>query len=134
MAADKVIYLDNNATTMVAPEVYEAMAPYFSELYGNPSSMHSFGGQVGVAVDRARQQVASLLGCDVAELVFTSCGTESDSTAILSALKANPDKRHVITTRVRCLDRKGPYLRQCSHKLPGCRLRDGCRRRRDTAL
>ena len=100
MAADKVIYLDNNATTMVAPEVYEAMAPYFTELYGNPSSMHSFGGQVGVAVDRARQQVASLLGCDVAELVFTSCGTESDSTAILSALKANPDKRHVITTRV----------------------------------
>jgi cysteine desulfurase len=100
MAADKVVYLDNNATTMVAPEVYEAMAPYFTELYGNPSSMHSFGGQVGVAVDRARQQVASLLGCDVAELVFTSCGTESDSTAILSALKANPDKRHVITSRV----------------------------------
>lgn len=100
MAADKVIYLDNNATTMVAPEVYEAMEPYFTELYGNPSSMHTFGGQVGVAVDRARQQVASLLGCDVAELVFTSCGTESDSTAILSALKANPDKRHVITTRV----------------------------------
>ncbi|NNK13895.1 MAG: cysteine desulfurase NifS [Desulfofustis sp.] len=100
MAADKVVYLDNNATTMVAPEVYEAMAPYFTELYGNPSSMHSFGGQVGVALDRARQQVAALLGCDVAELVFTSCGTESDSTAILSALKANPDKRHVITTRV----------------------------------
>lgn len=100
MAADKVIYLDNNATTMVAPEVYEAMEPYFTELYGNPSSMHTFGGQVGVAVDRARQQVASLLGCDVAELVFTSCGTESDSTAILSALKANPDKRHVLTTRV----------------------------------
>jgi cysteine desulfurase len=64
MAADKVVYLDNNATTMVAPEVYEAMAPYFTELYGNPSSMHSFGGQVGVAVDRARQQVASLRGGD----------------------------------------------------------------------
>ena len=100
MAADKVVYLDNNATTMVAPEVYETMAPYFTEFYGNPSSMHSFGGQVGVAVDRARQQVASLIGCESAELVFTSCGTESDSTAILSALKANPDKRHVITTRV----------------------------------
>lgn len=100
MAAHKVVYLDNNATTMVAPEVYEAMAPYFTELYGNPSSMHSFGGQVGVAVDRARQQISRLLGCEEAELVFTSCGTESDSTAILSALKANPDKRHVITTRV----------------------------------
>ncbi|MGI9536899.1 MAG: cysteine desulfurase NifS [Desulfocapsaceae bacterium] len=100
MAADKVVYLDNNATTMVAPEVYEVMAPYFTEFYGNPSSMHSFGGQVGVAVDRARQQVGSLLGCDSSELVFTSCGTESDSTAILSALKSNPDKRHVITTRV----------------------------------
>lgn len=100
MAADNVVYLDNNATTMVAPEVYETMAPYFTEFYGNPSSMHSFGGQVGVAVDRARQQVASLIGCESAELVFTSCGTESDSTAILSALKANPDKRHVITTRV----------------------------------
>ena len=78
MAADKVVYLDNNATTMVAPEVYEAMAPYFTEFYGNPSSMHTFGGQVGVAVDRARQQVGSLLGCDSAELVFTSCGTESE--------------------------------------------------------
>ena len=100
MAAEKIVYLDNNATTMVAPEVFEAMAPYFTEFYGNPSSMHTFGGQVGVAVDRARQQVSSLLGCDSSELVFTSCGTESDSTAILSALRANPDKRHVVTTRV----------------------------------
>lgn len=100
MAADKVVYLDNNATTKVAPEVFEVMAPYLTELYGNPSSMHSFGGQVGVAVNQARQQIASLLGCDSAELVFTSCGTESDSTAVLSALRANPDKRHVITTRV----------------------------------
>lgn len=100
MAADKVVYLDNNATTKVAPEVIEAMAPYFTELYGNPSSMHTFGGQVGIAVNQSRQQIASLLGCDPAELVFTSCGTESDSTAILSALRANPDKRHVLTTRV----------------------------------
>ena len=100
MAADKVVYLDNNATTKVAPEVFEAMAPYFTELYGNPSSMHTFGGQVGIAVNQSRQQIASLLGCDPAELVFTSCGTESDSTAILSALRANPDKRHVLTTRV----------------------------------
>ncbi|MEJ2056544.1 MAG: cysteine desulfurase NifS [Desulfofustis sp.] len=100
MAANKVVYLDNNATTMVAPEVFEAMTPYLTELYGNPSSMHSFGGQVGVAVDKSRQQVADLLGCDSEEIVFTSCGTESDSTAILSALRANPDKRHVLTTRV----------------------------------
>jgi len=100
MAANKVVYLDNNATTMVAPEVFEAMTPYFTELYGNPSSMHTFGGQVGSAVDKARRQVAELLGCESSELVFTSCGTESDSTAILSALRANPDKRHVVTTRV----------------------------------
>ncbi len=100
MGIDKVVYLDNNATTMVAPEVFEAMAPYFTELYGNPSSMHTFGGQVGTAVDKARQQVASLLGCDTAEIVFTSCGTESDSTAILAGLRANRDKRHVVTTRV----------------------------------
>lgn len=97
---DKVVYMDNNATTRVAPEVFEAMTPYLTELYGNPSSMHTFGGQVGRAVDTAREQVASLIGCDAAEIVFTSCGTESDSTAILSALRTNPDKRHVVTTRV----------------------------------
>ncbi len=100
MATEKVVYLDNNATTMVAPEVFETMSPYLTELYGNPSSMHSFGGQVGVAVDKSRQQVGSLIGCNPSEIVFTSCGTESDSTAILSALRANPDKRHVVTTRI----------------------------------
>ncbi|MDP2105738.1 MAG: cysteine desulfurase NifS, partial [Desulfobulbaceae bacterium] len=88
------------ATTRVAPEVVEVMVPYFSELYGNPSSMHTFGGQVGSALVQARERVASLLGADPDELVFTSCGTESDSTAILSAIRANPEKRHVVTTRV----------------------------------
>ncbi|MCF6290614.1 MAG: cysteine desulfurase NifS [Desulfobacterales bacterium] len=96
----KVVYMDNNATTRVAPEVLEAMLPYFSELYGNPSSMHSFGGQVGRAVAAARQRIAGLLGAEPDELIFTSCGTESDSTAIFSALQANPGKRHIVTTRV----------------------------------
>jgi cysteine desulfurase len=95
-----VIYMDNNATTMVAPEVMAAMEPYFGGLYGNPSSMHSFGGQVGKAVANARQQVAQLLGCDEDEVIFTSCGTESDSTAILSALRANPERRHIVTSRI----------------------------------
>ncbi len=97
---DKVVYMDNNATTRVAPEVLEAMLPYYSELYGNPSSMHTFGGQVGVKFAEARQQIATLIGANSEELVFTSCGTESDSTAILSALQSFPQKRHIVTTRV----------------------------------
>lgn len=96
----KVIYMDNNATTKVAPEVLEVMLPYFSEFYGNPSSMHSFGGQVGKAVKKAREQVAALLNADPEEIIYTSCGTESDSTAILAALQAQPEKRHIVTTRV----------------------------------
>lgn len=95
-----VIYMDNNATTKVAPEVVEVMMPFLTECYGNPSSMHNFGGQVGGAVEKARAQVAELIGADLKEITFTSCGTESDSTAILSALQAFPEKRHVITTRV----------------------------------
>ena len=94
------VYMDNNATSMIAPEVVEAMMPYLTEAYGNPSSMHTFGGVVGEAVAKARQQVATLLGSDPEEITFTSCGTESDSTAILSALRTFPEKRHVITTRV----------------------------------
>ncbi len=96
----KTVYLDNNATTRVAPEVVEAMLPYFSDLYGNPSSMHTFGGQVGRAVAGAREQMAALLGARPEEILFTSCGTESDSTAILSALATQPDKKHIVTTRV----------------------------------
>jgi len=95
-----VIYLDNNATTRVAPEVLEAMLPFFSERYGNPSSMHSFGGAVGKEMRQARQQLADLLGCETDEIIFTSCGTESDNTAIRSALAAQPEKRHIVTTRV----------------------------------
>ena len=97
---DRIIYMDNNATTMVAPEVLETMLPYFSELYGNPSSMHTFGGQVGKAVSDARAKIAELINADPEEIIFTSCGTESDSTAILAALQAQPEKRHIVTTRV----------------------------------
>jgi cysteine desulfurase len=94
------IYLDNNATTQVAPEVLEAMLPYLRDLYGNPSSMHSFGGQVGRSLRLAREQVAALIGASPEEIIFTSCGTESDNTAIRSALTTNPGKRHLVTTRV----------------------------------
>ncbi len=96
----KTVYADNNATTKVAPEVLEAMLPYFSEYYGNPSSMHFFGGQVQKKVDEAREKVADFLGADPSEIVFTSCGTESDNAAILGTLDSYPEKRHLITTRV----------------------------------
>ena len=95
-----VIYLDNNATTMVAPEVLDAMLPFLREQYGNPSSMYSFGGYAHKALEKAREQVANLLGTSPDELVFTACGTESDSTAILGALEAQPEKRHFVTSAV----------------------------------
>jgi len=94
------IYMDNNATTRVAPEVLEEMLPYFSEYYGNPSSMHAFGGNVERNIKEARASVAALLGAEPEEIIFTSCGTESDSTAIRAALESYPSKRHVITSRV----------------------------------
>ena len=96
----KMIYLDNNATTRVAPEVVEAMLPYLKDFYGNPSSMYEFARQAETEIERARTALAALLGADPREIVFTSCGTESDNTAIWAALRANPDKRHIITTRV----------------------------------
>ena len=96
----KTIYMDNNATTKVADEVIEEMTPYLGKLYGNPSSMHSFGGQVSKKLRQARESVAALLGCEADEIVFTSCGTESDNTAIRGVLATNPDRRKIITTRV----------------------------------
>ena len=96
----KTIYLDNNATTQVAPEVVEAMLPYFTELYGNASSMHTFGGQIHGRIEVARAQVAELIGAEPDEIIFTGCGSESDNTALMSAVECNPAKRHVITTRV----------------------------------
>ena len=96
----KTIYFDNNATTQVAEEVLEEIQPLFCELYGNPSSMHTFGGQMGRRIAQAREQVAGLLGCDPSEIVFTSGGTESDNTAIKGTLAALPNKRKIITSRV----------------------------------
>jgi cysteine desulfurase len=95
-----VVYLDNNATTKVDPRVVEAMLPYFSEYYGNPSSMHSFGGGVAAKIQQARENVGRLIGASPDEIVFTSCGTESDGTAIRAAIESYPAKRHIVTSRV----------------------------------
>lgn len=94
------VYLDNNASTAVAPEALEEMLPYFRDFYGNPSSMHTFGGQVHRKIEEARERVAALINAEPEEIVFTSCGTESDNTALMSAIEASSDKRHIITTRV----------------------------------
>jgi cysteine desulfurase len=97
----KPIYMDNNATTACDPAVVEAMLPFFTEQFGNASSMHSFGNKVGLALKEARAQVQDLLGAEHdSEIVFTSCGTESNSTAIFSALKAQPERNQIITTVV----------------------------------
>jgi cysteine desulfurase len=98
---EELVYLDNNATTRVAAEVFAAMQPVLTEAYGNPSSAHTFGRSARRSVERAREQVAELLGAaDTTEIIFTSCGSESDNWAIRGILEAQPDKRHLITTRV----------------------------------
>jgi len=94
------VYADNNATTMVAPEVVEEMAPFFTEHYGNPSSMHSFGEVAENKVAEARDKVAGFLGASPEEIMFTSCGSESDNAAIRGTLESYPEKRHIVTTRV----------------------------------
>ena len=99
--SEKTVYLDNNATTMVDPQVFEAMKPYFCDLYGNPSSMHEFGGQVMHAVDKAREQVKDFLGArDAKEIIFTASGSEGDNMAIRGVLEANKNKKHIITTKI----------------------------------
>lgn len=99
--SEKTVYLDNNATTMVDPQVFEAMKPYFCDLYGNPSSMHEFGGQVMHAVDKAREQVKDFLGArDAKEIIFTAFGSEGDNMAIRGVLEANKNKKHIITTKI----------------------------------
>ena len=96
----RTVYADNNATTKVDEAVVQEMLPYLSELYGNPSSMHLFGGQVEKKLVEAREKTAALLNAQPTEIVFTSCGTESDNLAIHSTLISYPEKRHVITTKV----------------------------------
>ncbi len=96
----KVIYCDNNATTQVAPEVFEAMKPFLTDLYGNPSSIHHFGGQVQREIDRARASVAGLLGASDTEIIFTSCGTESDNAAIFSALRVMEPRKKLLISKV----------------------------------
>jgi cysteine desulfurase len=96
----KLYYFDNNATTRVAPEVLEAMLPYFETFWGNPSSAYAFGRETAKQVEEARAKVAALVNADAREIVFTSCGTESNNAAIHDALVAHPEKRHVLTTSV----------------------------------
>jgi cysteine desulfurase len=96
----KTIYFDNNATTKTSEEVLEEMKPFFCDFYGNPSSMHTFGGQISHKIRQARERIAALLGCDPGEIIFTSCGTESDNMAIKGVLAASPNKHKIITTRV----------------------------------
>jgi cysteine desulfurase len=97
---DKIIYLDNNATTQLDPAVVEEMVPFLTTYYGNPSSGYAFGSQVRDAIELARERVAALIGCSAAEIVFTSCGTESNNSAINSALRFDPLRQHIVTTAV----------------------------------
>lgn len=97
----KVVYVDNNATSMVAPEVFKAMQPFLTEEYGNPSSMHTFGGKIHRHIEAARESVAGLIGAnEPSEIIFTGCGTESDNAAIIGALRSYPEKKRIITTKV----------------------------------
>lgn len=111
---DKPVYLDNNATTQTAQSVIEEMIPLFGEFYGNPSSMYSFADQVAKKIKTARQRVANLFNVTPEEIIFTSCGTESDSTAILSAIEAFPNKKHIMTTMV-----EHPAVKNLFEKLKG---------------
>ncbi|HYJ06575.1 MAG TPA: cysteine desulfurase NifS [Chthoniobacterales bacterium] len=100
ISREQIIYLDNNATTQLDPAVIEEMLPFLTDYYGNPSSGYTFGRQVRQAIDLARERVAALLGCEPGEVVFTSCGTESNNAAVNSALQLDPARQHVVTTAV----------------------------------
>jgi cysteine desulfurase len=109
---EQTIYLDNNATTAVAPEVFEAMLPFLKDRYGNPSSIHRFGGLVRKNIDVARQQVASLLGAHPTEIYFTGCGSESDNTALSGFCREHKNKARLITSAV-----EHPAVRNCCRSL-----------------
>ena len=100
MTMQDTIYFDNNATTAVAPEVVDAMLPFLKTLYGNPSSIHHFGGQVMAHVDKAREQLASLLNATPSEIIFTSCGTESDNAALRSAVFTQPKRTKIVISQI----------------------------------
>ncbi|MEY2561276.1 MAG: cysteine desulfurase [Verrucomicrobiota bacterium] len=100
ISKEQIVYLDNNATTQLDPAVLEEMLPFLTQYYGNPSSGYGFGAQVRRAINLARERVAALLGCEPAEIVFTSCGTESNNAAVNSALQLDPARQHVVTTAV----------------------------------
>jgi cysteine desulfurase len=95
-----VIYLDHNATTPILPEVLEAMMPYLTTEWGNPSSSYKFGSKLKSVIENAREQVAELIGAPSRDVIFTSCATESNNAAIAAPLKANPAKRHIVTSQV----------------------------------
>lgn len=115
IADDQIIYLDNNATTRVDPAVVEEMLPFLEKYYGNPSSAYRFGAQVREAIELARTRVAHLLGCAPNELIFTSGGTESNNSALNSALQIDPARRHIVTTAVE----HSAILRHCEHLARG---------------
>ena len=96
----ETVYFDNNATTAVAPEVFEAMTPFLTRLYGNPSSIHTFGGQVMAHIDQARERLAALLGAQTSEVIFTSCGTESDNAALRSAMLTQKGRNKLVVSQV----------------------------------
>ncbi|MBO4511489.1 MAG: cysteine desulfurase NifS [Victivallales bacterium] len=96
----ETVYFDNNATTAVAPEVFEAMTPFLTRLYGNPSSIHTFGGQVMAHIDQARERLATLLGAQTSEVIFTSCGTESDNAALRSAMLTQKGRNKLVVSQV----------------------------------
>jgi len=119
MKSSELIYLDNNATTRVDPAVVESMLPWLSTNYGNPSSVYRIGREANAAVEVAREQVADLLGCEPSEIVFTSCGSESINSAILSALAMDPDQTHVVTSAVEhsATMKLGEHLARRGHEI-----------------
>jgi len=110
---EKIIYLDNNATTRPDPAVIEEMLPFLTTYYGNPSSGYQFGRQVHEAIELARERVADLLGCMPSEIIFTSCGTESNNTALNAAMQMDPARRHIVTTAVE----HSAIYKHCQHLL-----------------